>query len=87
MNLTMYEARIVNVLQLTPKGAVRHSAILDAVYLDGDGDHASSNVIEVLVGRLRKKGYDIKSVRGFGYTLISSPSPPEGDIEVKEALK
>ncbi len=76
-NLTLFEARIADCLELTPKQLVRHSAIQDAVYVDkAPPSDPKSNSMEVLIGRLRKKGYVIKSTKGVGYTLLKSPDLP-----------
>jgi DNA-binding response OmpR family regulator len=74
MSLTPYETRIVNILKETPEQTVRRSNILDALYFDIPEQYRNhkSNSLEVLVGRLRRKGHKIKSVRGIGYALMSN---------------
>lgn len=69
--LTAYEYRILEYLMLHHRQAVSKERLLAVLY--GDDEERDSNVIEVLVGRLRRKlesesGLNpIETVRGRGY--------------------
>lgn len=69
--LTAYEYRILEYLMLHHRQAVSKERLLSVLY--GDDEERDSNVIEVLVGRLRRKlegecGLNpIETVRGRGY--------------------
>jgi len=69
IRLTSQELRILQYLLHRRGRIVSRSEIVDHVY-DGDADR-DSNVIDVLVGRIRRKlGADlIETVRGLGYKL------------------
>lgn len=75
LTLTAYEFRVLQCLLLAGAGAVRSKDEL-AVAVYGDGRRpASSNVLEVLVGRVRKAlrvagaRVDIETLRRRGYVL------------------
>ena len=69
--LTAYEYRILEYLMLRPQQVVSKDRLMEQLY-SGD-DERDPNVIEVLVGRLRRKldeagiGKPIDTVRGQGY--------------------
>ena len=68
IELTAYEYRVLEYLMLNPSRVVSKSELTDHLY-DQDFDR-DSNVIEVFVGRLRKKldpVNPIRTVRGQGY--------------------
>lgn len=73
VNLTAYEYKILEYLMLNPQKAVSKTELTEHIYAqDYDRD---SNVIEVLIGRLRKKldphnqENPITTLRGRGYQL------------------
>jgi two-component system OmpR family response regulator len=76
LDLTAQEYRILSTLVLRAGQTVTRSDIIDSAY-DRDADR-DSNVIDVLVGRLRRKlgpGF-ITTVRGLGYRLDAPPADP-----------
>jgi len=69
VDLTPHEYRLLRYLAHNPGRAVSQSELLDHLY---DGDAAfTTNSIEVLVGRLRRKvgAERIETRRGYGYVL------------------
>lgn len=72
VELTAYEYRVLEYLMLNPDRVVSKSELTDHLYeQDFDRD---SNVIEVFVGRLRKKIKPvdlIRTVRGQGYRFVT----------------
>ena len=76
IELTAYEYRVLEYLMLNPGRVVSKTELTDHIYeQDFDRD---SNVIEVFVGRLRKKLdplNPIRTVRGQGYRFT-----PEGNV-------
>jgi DNA-binding response OmpR family regulator len=69
VELTPHEYRLVAYLAHNPERAVSQSELLDHLY---GGDSAfTTNSIEVLVGRVRRKlgGGHIETRRGYGYIL------------------
>ena len=76
VELTAYEYKVLEYLMLNPNRVVSKSELTDHLY-DQDFDR-DSNVIEVFVGRLRKKlkPFDqIRTVRGQGYRfVVESPA-------------
>ena len=72
VELTAYEYKVLEYLMLNPDRVVSKSELTDHLYeQDFDRD---SNVIEVFVGRLRKKINPIdhiKTVRGQGYRFVT----------------
>jgi two-component system, OmpR family, response regulator len=72
--LSPQEYRLLDYLMLQAGRVVSGGELIDQLY--GDDEASSSNAIEVLVGRLRKKlGIDlIQTRRGFGYTI---PAPAD----------
>lgn len=72
VELTAYEYRVLEYLMLNPNRVVSKSELTDHLYeQDFDRD---SNVIEVFVGRLRKKINPvdfIRTVRGQGYRFVT----------------
>ena len=72
MELTAYEYKVLEYLMLNPDRVVSKSELTDHLYeQDFDRD---SNVIEVFVGRLRKKITPIdfiRTVRGQGYRFVT----------------
>lgn len=77
--LTAFEYRILEYLAMNPSRVVSKTELTNHVYeQDFDRD---SNVLEVLIGRLRKKldpGGDLKpirTVRGQGYRFAVEPPP------------
>jgi two-component system response regulator PhoP len=76
MPLTTYEYKLLHFLMMNAGQTLSKSDLADYLYdLDGDRD---SNVIEVLMGRLRKKlagasgAPAIETLRGRGYRLCPS---------------
>ncbi len=73
VELTAYEYKVLEYLMLNPDRVVSKSELTDHLYeQDFDRD---SNVIEVFVGRLRKKISPvdfIRTVRGQGYRFVSA---------------
>jgi two-component system response regulator PhoP len=74
VNLTAFEYRLLEYFMLNPKKICSKMLLND--YLYGDSDDPDSNVIEVLVARLRQKlrqhtNYNpIETLRGRGYRLV-----------------
>jgi len=74
MELTAYEYRILDYLMRHPRQVVAKATLTD--YLYAQDFERDSNVIEVLMGRLRKKlavagGYaPIRTLRGRGYQFV-----------------
>ena len=72
LNLTAYEYKVLEYLMLNPDRVVSKTELSDHLY-DQDFDR-DSNVIEVFVGRLRKKINPvdfIRTVRGQGYRFVT----------------
>ncbi len=72
VELTAYEYKVLEYLMLNPDRVVSKSELTDHLY-DQDFDR-DSNVIEVFVGRLRKKIVPvdlIRTVRGQGYRFVA----------------
>lgn len=69
VELTPHEYRLVSYLAHNPERAVSQSELLDHLYA-GDSAH-TTNSIEVLVGRVRRKlgAGHIETRRGYGYIL------------------
>jgi DNA-binding response OmpR family regulator len=74
--LSPQEYRLLDYLMLQAGRVVSAGELIDQLY--GDDEASSSNAIEVLVGRLRRKlGVDlIETRRGFGYTIPAAVSEP-----------
>lgn len=78
INLTSYEYKLLEYLVLHP-GEVLSKQVLNEHLYDEDAD-PDSNVLEVLIGRLRKKidpdgqWQPIETLRGRGYRLRSEPA-------------
>jgi DNA-binding response OmpR family regulator len=67
LGLTARQLAVLEVLLRRPGEAVSKQAILDAVWDDAfDG---SSNIVEVHIAQLRKRGAVIETVRGVGYRV------------------
>lgn len=71
-HLTRFEEAILRLLQAKEGWLVTHSEIQTALLPLRGGKVANSNSEEVLIRRLRRKGYSIRAKRGRGYTLVSS---------------
>ena len=75
IELTAYEYKVLEYLMLNPDRVVSKTELTDHLYeQDFDRD---SNVIEVFVGRLRKKIAPvdlIRTVRGQGYRFVTEPA-------------
>jgi two-component system response regulator PhoP len=75
VELTAYEYKVLEYLMLNPNRVVSKTELTDHLYeQDFDRD---SNVIEVFVGRLRKKVTPlnpIRTVRGQGYRFVTEES-------------
>ena len=75
LDLTAYEYKVLEYLMLNPQKVVSKTELTEHIY-DQDFD-LDSNVIEVFVGRLRKKLdpdntlKPIETLRGRGYRLFS----------------
>lgn len=72
IELTAYEYKVLEYLMMNPDRVVSKSELTDHLY-DQDFDR-DSNVIEVFVGRLRKKISPvdtIRTVRGQGYRFVA----------------
>ncbi len=76
VHLSPQEYRLLAVLLHRKGGVVSQGELAEQIY--GDGIERDTNVVEVLVGRLRRKlGADlIQTRRGFGY-LVEDPAPGE----------
>ena len=75
VELTAYEYKVLEYLMLNPDRVISKTELTDHLY-DQDFDR-DSNVIEVFVGRLRKKIApvdNIRTVRGQGYRFVAVPS-------------
>ena len=75
VELTAYEYKVLEYLMLNPSRVISKSELTDHLY-DQDFDR-DSNVIEVFVGRLRKKlnpMNPIRTVRGQGYRFTAEGS-------------
>ena len=75
VELTAYEYKVLEYLMLNPDRVISKTELTDHLY-DQDFDR-DSNVIEVFVGRLRKKIApvdNIRTVRGQGYRFVAAPS-------------
>lgn len=75
VELTAYEYKVLEYLMLNPDRVVSKTELTDHLY-DQDFDR-DSNVIEVFVGRLRKKINPvdtIRTVRGQGYRFVAESS-------------
>lgn len=75
VELTAYEYKVLEYLMLNPDRVVSKAELTDHLY-DQDFDR-DSNVIEVFVGRLRKKIQPvdlIRTVRGQGYRFLTEPA-------------
>ena len=73
--MTAYEYKVLEYLMLNPDRVVSKAELTDHLY-DQDFDR-DSNVIEVFVGRLRKKIQPvdlIRTVRGQGYRFLTEPA-------------
>ncbi|MEM6709571.1 MAG: response regulator transcription factor [Pseudomonadota bacterium] len=76
VELTAYEYKVLEYLMLNPGRVISKTELTDHLY-DQDFDR-DSNVIEVFVGRLRKKLAPlnpIRTVRGQGYRLNREEAP------------
>lgn len=79
ITLTAYEYRVLEYLMLHSGKVISKTELTDHCY--DDGNERDSNVLEVLVGRLRRKLdpdgslHPIQTLRGRGYRL-SQTSPP-----------
>ncbi len=83
VSLTTFEYRLLLTLVRQPGRVLSKDALAD--YLYEHDDDRESNVIEVLIGRLRRKldpdgelGL-IETLRGRGYRFAREPEPPPGD--------
>jgi two-component system alkaline phosphatase synthesis response regulator PhoP len=81
LQLTPTEYRLLTVLAARPDQVVARDALAKLVW--GDPDTGTSRTIDVHIGRLRVKlsqaGHmapQIVSVRGFGYKIVNTLSPP-----------
>ncbi len=77
INLTALEFRILSYLMHNPDRIISRTEFLEHVY--GTDNDPDSNVIDVIMGRLRKKvtGARISTVRGQGFRLESAVSGNE----------
>lgn len=71
MNLTHFEERILWKLSEKPRGElITRTELNEALYGGLCGkDPPKSNSLEVIIGRMRRKGYSIQAVRGKGYVF------------------
>jgi two-component system response regulator PhoP len=82
IELTTYEYKVLQYLVMHPGEVVTKSVLAEHIY-EEDADR-DSNVIEVFIGRLRRKLdpdgslKPIETLRGRGYRLSLSPGPPAG---------
>lgn len=70
--LSNFEYLALKVLEENKGFVVRHHVIEDKFYEMHDKNglpRPESNVLQVIIGRVRRKGYPIKAVRGVGYIL------------------
>lgn len=72
--LTRFEEVILRLLQNKAGEVVTHDEIAGALNAMRDGKEVNSNSSEVLVGRIRRKGYPVQVVRNRGYILGSDAS-------------
>lgn len=75
MNLTPFERAILARLESSAGEVVSRNDIISALYPPDDlvrFEAPKSNSLEVLIGRLRRKGHPIKAARGRGYSLKSA---------------
>lgn len=84
LQLTPTEYRLLSVLAARPDQVVPRDTLAKLVW--GDPDTGTSRTIDVHIGRLRVKlsqgsaqAPQIVSVRGFGYKIVSAPSPTSAD--------
>jgi len=83
LDLTSYEYKVLQYLFLNPDAVVTKTELSEHLY--EEDTERDSNVIEVFVGRLRRKLdpdgklNPIETLRGRGYRLNLSPSPANGD--------
>jgi DNA-binding response OmpR family regulator len=96
LQLTPTEYRLLTVLAARPDQVVPRDALAKLVW--GDPDTGTSRTIDVHIGRLRVKlsqggrfAPQIISVRGFGYKIVTTSSPPgpglsRGDIEARAQI-
>lgn len=76
------EAKILSALAASPGTMVTKEGLLAAIY--GDRHQPDSNVLQVLVSRLRKRlaaancRWEIAVVRGAGYVLRKLPEATQG---------
>lgn len=82
---TAYEGKLLSALAAAPGTVVSSESLLAAIYADRDpAGIPESNVVQVLVGRLRKRmaaancGWEIVVARGAGYVLRKLPEATEG---------
>jgi DNA-binding response OmpR family regulator len=86
--LTKRELGILETLLRRPGWIVSRDAIIESVW--GFEFPDSSNLVEVYVGRLRKKLGEpplIQTVRGVGYRVQAPGPPPDGAPEAAEAAE
>lgn len=70
-NLTRYEEVLLNLLKTNSGQIVFHDELHRALY--GPTPGPSSNVLQVLIGRLRRKGHSVKAARNKGYFYVLPP--------------
>jgi len=81
IDLTTYEYKVFNYLAMHPDEVVTKTELSEHIY--EDEDDRDSNVIEVFIGRLRRKLdpdgtlNPIETLRGRGYRLALLPRPTE----------
>ena len=81
VDLTTYEYRLLENFMLRPGQVLSRTELADRMYAEEDVDR-DSNIIEVYVGRLRKKLdpdetiKPLETVRGRGYRLALKPTLP-----------
>lgn len=67
--LTRFEEVILRLLQSYEGRTVTHHEITAALAPMRDNQEVNSNSSEVLIARIRRKGYPIQVVRGSGYRI------------------
>jgi two-component system response regulator PhoP len=83
IELTTFEFKVLQYLVMHPGEVVTKSALAEHIY-EEDAER-DSNVIEVFIGRLRRKLdpdgklNPIETLRGRGYRLALTPTPAGGD--------
>ena len=83
VDLTTFEFKVLQYLVMHPDEVVTKSTLAEHIY-EEDAER-DSNVIEVFIGRLRRKLdpqgtlNPIETLRGRGYRLAIAPSPGGGD--------